>query len=110
MCTCSRAGEGLSLQKRYDIIRRRRAKRNYALLNEGYKEEEEEYEAEAPLPHCFSVEFLVYQTQALFVLNMNSGQEEEFQDGWRQQSILEDLWKAEYYRQHHRKLQEASFP
>ncbi|CAE7783213.1 unnamed protein product [Symbiodinium microadriaticum] len=70
--------EGLSLQKTYDIIRRRRAKRNHALLNEGYKEEEEEFEAE----------------------------EEEFQDEWRKQSILEDLWKSEYYRQHHRKLRE----
>ena len=42
-------------------------------------------------------------------------QEEEFQDEWRKQSILEDLWKSEYYRQHHRKLREAgalelSFP
>ena len=44
-------GEELSLQKRYDIIRRRRARRNYALLNEGYKEEEEEYEAEVPPLH-----------------------------------------------------------
>ena len=42
-------------------------------------------------------------------------QEGEFQDEWRKQSILEDFWKSEYYRQHHRKLREAgalelSFP
>eukprot|EP00931_Biecheleriopsis_adriatica_P006129 TRINITY_DN107585_c0_g1_i1.p1 TRINITY_DN107585_c0_g1~~TRINITY_DN107585_c0_g1_i1.p1 ORF type:complete len:530 (+),score=126.62 TRINITY_DN107585_c0_g1_i1:111-1700(+) len=63
--------------RRREAIRRRRQRRNHMLLNTGYKEEDDVYEAE----------------------------EEEFGDEWRQKSICEDYWKAEYYSQAvHRKL------
>ncbi|CAJ1370339.1 unnamed protein product [Effrenium voratum] len=70
--------EGHFAQRRWDITRRKRSRRVFGLLNRGYKEVEEEHEA----------------------------QEEEFSDDWRKKSILEDLWKAEYYRHHHRRLRE----
>mmetsp|Transcript_63493 Transcript_63493/g.112928 ORF Transcript_63493/g.112928 Transcript_63493/m.112928 type:complete len:508 (+) Transcript_63493:120-1643(+) len=55
--------------RRANVARKRRKRRNFALLNTGYKEEDDVYDAE----------------------------EEEFDDGYRQQSIVEDCWKADYY-------------
>ena len=34
-------------------------------------------------------------------------EEEEFEDEWREKSIVEDYWKAENYRQLHKKLRQA---
>jgi len=63
-------------ERRANVARKRRKKRNFALLNTGYKEEDDVYDAE----------------------------EEEFDDGYRQKSILEDCWKAEYYQNLTREL------
>ncbi|CAE8644249.1 unnamed protein product [Polarella glacialis] len=62
--------------RRNEVGKRRRMRRDHARLNTGYKEEEDVYEAE----------------------------EEEFTDAWRQSSIVEDCWKAEYNQQLHYQL------
>lgn len=52
-----------------EVMKRRRKRRDYSRLNSGYKEEEE-------VPEVI---------------------DEEFKGAWRQSSIVEDLWKSEYY-------------
>jgi len=64
--------------RRSEVARRRRRRRNYFQLNAGYTEEDETYEAE----------------------------QEEFDDAWRAKSLVEDVWKAEYYQQLCRKARE----
>jgi len=61
--------------RRFEILRRRRKRRNHFQLNAGYSEPEVQFQAEEP----------------------------EFQERWRVQSIAEDVWKAEYYQQLYRK-------
>eukprot|EP00913_Durusdinium_trenchii_P019621 g18445.t1 len=51
------------------LLRKGQAKTTFTMLNRGYTEEEEEYEAE----------------------------DVEFQDEWRKKSIVEDYWKADDY-------------
>lgn len=64
--------------RRQELTRRRRQRRNFLQNNSGFKEEGEVYEAE----------------------------EIEFKEPWRVKSIVEDCWKAEYYRLLHRKARE----
>jgi len=61
-------------KRRAEVLSRRRRRRNYFQLNEGYKEELESHEAV----------------------------EEAFQDHFREESIIEDWRKAEYYKHIHR--------
>jgi len=61
--------------RRIEVQRRRRKRRNYQLLNSGYEEPEPRYEAE----------------------------EQEFTAAWRDKSLAEDVWKAEYYQHLYRK-------
>jgi len=61
--------------RRMEVLRRRRKRRNYMLLNSGYEEPEPRYEAE----------------------------EQEFTAPWRAKSMAEDVWKAEYYTHLYRK-------
>lgn len=65
-------------QKRREVQKRRRTRRNFAIANVGYKEEEEVHEVVEP----------------------------EFTDEWRLQSIVEDVWKAEFYTHVHRTAHE----
>ncbi|CAK9005249.1 unnamed protein product [Durusdinium trenchii] len=58
------------------LLRKGQAKTTFTMLNRGYTEEEEEYEAE----------------------------DVEFQDEWRKKSIVEDYWKADDYVQTFKKL------
>jgi hypothetical protein len=60
--------------RRNDVRKRRGKRRNYFLLNAGYEEPDDVYEAE----------------------------EQEFSSDWRLKSILEDGWKAEYHSHLHR--------
>eukprot|EP00933_Yihiella_yeosuensis_P082169 TRINITY_DN95957_c0_g1_i1.p1 TRINITY_DN95957_c0_g1~~TRINITY_DN95957_c0_g1_i1.p1 ORF type:complete len:541 (-),score=97.32 TRINITY_DN95957_c0_g1_i1:89-1711(-) len=64
--------------RRSEVSRRRRHRRDHMRLNTGYKEEDDVYEAT----------------------------EEEFTDEWRQKSIAEDVWKAEFYQQVASRLQQ----
>ncbi|CAK9004903.1 Uncharacterized protein SCF082_LOCUS8373 [Durusdinium trenchii] len=61
------------------LLRKGQAKTTFTMLNRGYTEEEEEYEAEA-------------------------NRDVEFQDEWRKKSIVEDYWKADDYVQTFKKL------
>lgn len=67
--------------RRKETRQRRNKRRNYFLLNPGYVEEDDVYEAE----------------------------EEEFSAEWRLKSIVEDCWKAEYHSHLHR-LANQSIP
>jgi hypothetical protein len=64
--------------RRFEVTRRRRTRRNFMVANVGYKEEDDMHDAE----------------------------EEEFKDEWRVKSIVEDVWKAELYAHVHRKARE----
>lgn len=62
-----------------EVTKRRRQRRDYTRKNSGYKEDEE-----VPQVH-----------------------DAEFEGPWRQSSIVEDLWKSEYYQAIHREARKS---